>query len=99
MRAMQLSLWQADARDDQRATYAAGKPPSYAPGKAPRGAGKNDNARTGDNALRATETLSERADWFEANAHAKRTRASYQSDWDAFDAWCRAQGRIAMPAS
>jgi integrase len=32
-------------------------------------------------------------------AKAKSTRAAYQSDWDAFSAWCTAFGTAALPAS
>jgi hypothetical protein len=36
---------------------------------------------------------------FVQEARALATRKAYSNDWKLFDAWCRAHGQVALPAT
>jgi integrase len=85
--AMQLALWPAAAPPSPPAVPRA-RPPALPP-------------RPGGDACVVDELaeLAELAKHFEDNAHAANTKRAYQADWNAFEAWCKAAGLSALPAS
>ncbi|KJC52557.1 hypothetical protein UB31_09740 [Bradyrhizobium sp. LTSP849] len=44
------------------------------------------------------EELRERAGEYVRNAHSKNTQRAYKTDWQHFEAWCSAHGRVSFPA-
>ena len=87
---MQLSLWQSlpSGTREGKSTRTTLRPPAAQP-----------VARPSPEATATLERLTARAKRYELQAHTPGTRATYQTDWDAFQRWCLATGQRALPAS